>query len=318
MRILASFFILAFLFACAEEVKEVTYDPAELRIAYNVLYDPQTSEYEVFTMNLDGSDPVNISQSKGVDWTHHASGKYVYFLSNRDSTQEGYFLYRMKQDGSELKKMSDVRMRDSRYSAKRDGSEILVRSHQSVDTAFYVIDSMGQIKQTIRPELAFFSDPVFSPDGERIVFRGSTSVSKFEVGHTDNLYIMNADGTNMKQLTSYPKNDTTAPWYAYKSGPPQWHPTENFISYGSYRDGMYQLYAVDPDGTNERKLIDDFIYGTVWHDWSPDGKWLALDVSINDKPPFRIGIVDWSTKQFNILTDTTYFFNQYPVFVEKN
>ena len=316
MKLLTLIFSLFCLLACMEQTKEKIYDPAELRIAYNVLYNEQTAEYEVFTMNLDGSDPKNISTSPGVDWTHHASGKYIYFLSSRDSTQQGYFLYRMQHDGSGVKKLSDIRMRDSRYSARNNGSEILVCSHQSVDTAFYIIDSAGNIKQRIQPQLAYFSDPIFSPDGSRIVFRGATSPSKFEVGHTDHLYIMNADGTNMKQLTSYPKNDTTAPWYAYRSGPPQWHPTENFISFGSYRDGMYQLFAVDPDGSNERKLLDDFIYGSVWHAWSPDGKWLVLDVSLKDKAPFRIGLVDWPTREFRLLSDSTYRFNQYPVFVE--
>jgi len=37
-----------------------------------------------------------------------------------------------------------------------------------------------------------------------------------------------------------------------------------------------------------------------WHDWSPDGKWLAVEVFDHDQTQFHIGLMNWETKEMKI------------------
>jgi len=141
--------------------------------------------------------------------------------------------------------------------------------------------------------------------------------SKRERGVLDEIYIINTDGTGLKQLTTYPKSDTTAPWYAYKAGPPRQHPTEKFISYTSYQNGKYSLFGVSLDGGKQWKLTTH-LQAEVYHDWSPDGKWLVTDVSDANESRYDIALINWKTKEMKILTDTTYQYQQSPNFVLKD
>lgn len=287
-----------------------------LKIAYNVLFDDENDDYEVFSMNLDGSNKQNITNLKGVEWTYYGHKDNIYFVSDKDTLRRHYFLYKMKANGSNKTKISNIRLTDSWHSSRYNGSQLIVRPHKSVDTAFYIIDTLGNVLKRLKPNLAYLSDPLFSPNGEQIVFRGDLKAFKKDNGYLDELYIMNADGSNLRQLTQYPKSDTTSNWYNYHAGPPRWHPTKNFISYGSFQNGKYSLFAVTPDGKKQWQLLPKKSSSTVWHDWSPDGKWLVYDFSINRKAPYHIELMNWETKETTVLTDSTYQYHQSPVFVK--
>ncbi len=204
-----------------------TQQPAlEYAIAYNVLVDAEKDDYDVFVKHLDGTSASNITNHQDVAWTYLCVNDKVLFISDRDTSHRNYFLYEMETDGSNIRKISDVRLRDSWMGSRYGGSEIIVNVHGSVDTAFYIIDRKGTLLDKINPGLAYFNDPVFSPDGKQIVFRGASKPFKKDTGYIDELYIMNADGSELRQLTQYPADDTTAAWYAYHAGPPRWHPTK--------------------------------------------------------------------------------------------
>ena len=85
--------------------------------------------------------------------------------------------------------------------------------------------------------------PQWSPDGSRLAFasRGlGLEWADWEI------YVMNADGTGMRQLTSDPAWD----------GWPTWSPNGRSIAFSSLRDGNYEIYAVSADGGPVRRLTD--------------------------------------------------------------
>jgi len=299
----------------ASALKDKELNDYRLKIAYNVFFDHETDNYEVFCMELDGSDVQNISALDGVEWTYHAHGDQVYFVSDKDSTHRVFQLYKMKADGTQKRKLSPIRLKDSWHSSRKEGSEFIIYPHETVDTAFYIIDSNSKILREIRPALKYFSDPTFSPDGSHIAFRGAQYASKREKGFKDEIFIMKEDGSDLRQLTHYPESDTAAAWYAYKAAPPKWHPTENFISYSSFQNGKYSLFGISVDGQKQWKLTNN-VQGEVYHDWSPDGKWLVTDLEISAQGPYHIGLVNWGTKETKILTDTLFKYQQAPVFVK--
>lgn len=286
-------------------------------IAYNVLVDSEKDNYDVLTMNFDGSDKKNITNLPGVEWTYLSVKDKLYFISDKDTSNRWFFLYETNYKGENPKKISDIRLADSWMSSRKNGTELIVQPHPSVDSVFYIIDLKGNLKQRVETGLPYAHDPLFVNYGEQIAFRGANKKSKREKGFLDEIYIINTDGTGLKQLTTYPKSDTTAPWYAYRAGPPKLHPTENFISYASYQNGKYSLFGVSLDGERQWKLTTNQ-QSEVYHNWSPDGKWLVTDISDSNESRYDIALINWETKEVKILTDSTYQYQQSPNFVLKD
>ena len=292
------------------------YRDKNYKIVYNVGYDLENDNYEVFIMDMDGSNKKNLSKWKGVDWCYYTYKDKIYFISDRDTTHRMYFLYEMDMNGENIKKVSDIRLADSWMSSRNSGMEMIIRPHASLDSVFYIISTEnGQLVKKVETGLTYNTDPYFSEDGQKVVFRGALKKSKRDSGFVDELYIINSDGSGLKQLTHYPESDTSAEWWAYKSGPPEWNYTENFITYQSKQQGKYSLYAVTPDGSKHWKLTDNSME-EGWHNWSTDGKWLTIELFDPEQTQFHIGLMNWQTKEMKVLTDTTYKYQQAPCFVE--
>lgn len=313
--ILASLLILVV--SCNQPVSDKK-NTVSYKIAYNVLFNQEADNYEVFIMDMDGKNPVNISNHKDVAWTYLAGKNKVYFISDRDTAYRNYFLWEISPDGSNPRKISDLRLEDSWMDTRFDEKEMVVsgRIGKAIRSQLFIIDiTTGSYRQITNDTAAFFRDPLFSPDGNRIVC--AYQANKRDKNQHEELYIMNADGSGMKQLTHYPENDTLIRSFGYKAGPPRWHPTENFISYLSMQAGKYSLYAVTPDGNRQWKLTENAMM-EGWHDWSPDGKWLVFDSGKDDGSVYRIMLMNWETKEITQLTDTTFHYHQAPAFVEVN
>lgn len=314
--IIATFFMVFLVFSCKENKTETTAKQKYI-VAYNVLVDEEKDNYDIFTVNPENGKTTNISNNPDVAWTYSSVGNKITYISDKDTCNRCEFLYQMNIEGKNDRKITNFKIRDSWMGFRKNGTEIIVTPHQSVDSVFYIIDLNGKILKKVNTGLPYAVDPTFSPDGKKIAFRGAHKKSKREEGFIDEIYTINDDGTELTKLTDYPKSDTTAQWYAYKAGPPQWHPTENFISYTSYQNGKYSLYAITPDGKKQWKLTNN-PQSEAYHSWSPDGNFLVMDLSDTLETKYQIGLMDWKTKELKVLTDTTYKYQQSPVFVTEN
>lgn len=302
--------------SCSSGKNENQSQAAEYRIVYNVWHDKEKDDYEVFSMKMDGTDQRNISNWEGVDWVYHAAGSKVYFISDRDTTHRMYFLYEMDAYGQNIRKIYNQRLNDSWMGSRSNGNELIVDPRTAGDSAFHIISRSGQLLAKVYTGLPYYNDPFFSPDGQKIVFRGSKSKFKKGSNYRDELYLINDDGTDLIQLTHYPEDDTTANWWNYHAGPPFWEANSDLITYNSVQNGNSSLFKIRPDGSQTKKLTPDSLYAG-WHRWSPDGQWIVFSGRNRNQNEtgFDIFIMNYDTQAITQLTnDSTYF--QAPVVVQ--
>ena len=119
--------------------------------------------------------------------------------------------------------------------------------------------------------------PDFSPDGRRIVFRSGRD------GNHE-IYLMEADGSNVRRLTEHPSTDTM----------PAFSPLGDMIVFSSFRDGDPEIYTlqISPDGTpGQLRRITNSAGGDMHPRFSPDGKWIVFAsdrAGNNDEEPLNI------------------------------
>ncbi len=132
------------------------------------------------------------------------------------------------------------------------------------------IDGSNQKLLTDAPD--YNAEGSYSPDGKQIVF-----CSKRD-GHL-NLYIMDADGSNARQLTK------TKDCY---NGGPFFSPDRKRVIFRADRQkkDALQLYVINADGTGERQLTDND--GVNWCPyWHPDGKHIIYAGADHSNPAVR-------------------------------
>jgi TolB protein len=287
-------------------------------IAYNIhLPDTTKDDWDIIKMNFDGSEKKNIINNNDVAWTYYTYRNRLFFISDRDTCYRCFFLYECDANGNNVRKISNLQLEDSWMSSRNKGEEMIVsgRIGKDVRYQFFIINtSAGNFRQITNDTAALYRDPCFSPDGKKIVF--SYQKNKRDKSTHEELYLMNEDGTEFKQLTHYPENNPSAKEYGYRAGSGRWHPTENFITYISKQDGRHSIFAITPDSKKQWKLIDN-PNSDGWHDWSSDGKWLVYNSSDNQENQFHITLMNWTTKETKQLTDTTYKSQLGPVFIEE-
>jgi acylaminoacyl-peptidase len=120
-------------------------------------------------------------------------------------------------------------------------------------------------------ELEWASDPQISPDGRRIVYvRNSFDVMTDR--RISDLWIIGADGSNHRALTSLPGSEAS----------PRWSPDGSrilYVSNGDDEDGAKRLW-LRWVGTDDRALLATLTHAPGGLVWSGDGRWIAFSMFV--------------------------------------
>ena len=231
--------------------RNAVWSPDRQKIAFMSNRD---GDAEIYVMDADGSNIQQLTRHRGLDgnpaWS--PDGNQIAFFRDTDPPATGPLypsrgpnIYVMDSDGSNVQRLTEFTIAGW-LSWSPDGERIAFEANFDGIREISVMDSDGSNVQRlthtpVRDASLSFNDnsaPEWSPDGQKIVF-DSNRDGILEI------YVMDADGSNVQRLTHNDEIDSR----------PAWSPDGQRIVFNSRRDGSAaEIYVMDADGGNVERL----------------------------------------------------------------
>ena len=275
---------------------------------------------QIYTMNVDGSNVKMISNGDGrttCSYFYPGAKRVLYSSTHLGDKQcppkpdlsKGYVwavypsfdVFTAKPDGSDIKQLTNTPGYDAETTITLDGKKLVFTSMRDGDLDIYSMDANGKNVRRLTSELGYDGGPFWSYDGKQIVYRAhhpQTDSAKADYisllkqnqirPTTLEIWVMNADGSNKRQVTSNGKANFG----------PYFFPDGKRIIFSSNmadpRGRNFDLYKINTDGTGlERITFNDTFDGFPM--FSPDGKKLVFASNRNAKSggETNVFIADW-------------------------
>ena len=220
--------------------------------------------WEIYIMNANGQNQRRLTNHPADDrrprW--HPNGDHIIFESDRSDTPA---LFEMNVSSGKISRieLKQVTGRPvfARYAS--NGKQIAF-GHAISDTEsnIVIVNRNGKVLQILANYGFRSTYPVWSPNDRSLLF-----FSRHETNNEDDeLYSINADGSNKQRLTNWPTHNFC----------PAWSKDGLRIAYVQSMEGIRpEIFIMDSDGGNPQRITfnDD---GDTLPDWSPDGKKLLI------------------------------------------
>lgn len=288
-----------------------------------LIYQAKTGDMkcdQIFTMNIDGSNKKMVSTGYGKTTCSYflpGDEKIIYsstHLADKDcppppNFSKGYVwklydtfdIFSANADGSNIKQLTNTKGYDAEATVSPLGDRIVFTSTRDGDPEIYVMDIDGKNQKRLTFEKGYDGGPFFSLDGTKIVFRASRPKTEKELEDYNDLvvnglvrpttleiYVMDADGKNITQVTNLGK----------ASFAPFFHPgMEKIIFASNVNDEAgrnFDLYTINVNGTGlEQITFNETFDGFPM--FTSDGKNLVFASNRFDKKSgdTNIFIADW-------------------------
>jgi len=268
------------------------------KLVFQATFDSMECD-QIFTMDIDGTDRKLVSTGNGRTTCayFYPDGKSILYASTHLADEKcppppdrskGYVwkLYEtfdiFLKDGDKLEQLTDTPGYDAEATVSPKGDKIVFTSLRNGDPEIYTMNLDGGEQTRLTYTKGYDGGPFFSPDGSKIVFRASRPATEEQNADYNDLvengyvrpsaleiFIMDADGKNMKQITNLGK----------ASFAPFFHPGGEKIIFSTNYNGDsprdFNLWMINIDGTGlERITYNSSFDGFPM--FSPDGKYLVF------------------------------------------
>jgi TolB protein len=289
------------------------------RIIFQATLPGENACDQIYVMNVDGSDRRLVSTGAGRTTCGYffPGGDRILFSSTHHVSPEcptppdrsrGYFwgifaydIFIAEADGSGLRPLTRRDGYDAEATISQDGSRIVFTSDRDGDLEIYAMDADGSNVTRLTHEEGYDGGAFYSPDGSQIVYRGYHPTDAAELEEYRSLlqqrlirpnrveiFIMNADGSNKRQLT----NNGAANFA------PFFHPDGRRIIFSSnVHDPSgrgFNLYLLDIASGDVERVTNNTGFDS-FPMFSPDGRHLIFSSSRDTNAPgrFDIFIAEW-------------------------
>ena len=237
--------------------------------------DNPEGDYEIFTINPDGTGLVQLTHNSADDYypAWSPDGESIAFTSTQTPNPDGsssYQVYVMSADGTNQRRVTDSPGSNLEPSWSPSGTELVFVStrHQTaenqINSEIYVVKVDGTDERRLTNNTASELMPEWSPSGEEIAYYSTLYSGVSTVG--SDILAINSDGTNQRKVTDTEGFDY---W-------PAWSPDGREIA---FQNSYHNLKKIGADGTGLTNLTNPF--DATWHyidslTWAPDGKKIAF------------------------------------------
>ena len=151
---------------------------------------------QIVTMNANGTDRRNLTDNFWDNYQpeYTTDGKHIIFASQMGGLVSALWI--MNKDGSHKRQLTKPPLEASGADMAPDGTQMVFYSQQNTarPTSIWVANTDGSdLKRLTRPKQLVAGNPVYSPDGTKILFNGGL----LSEGPVQHLFEMNPDGTGV-------------------------------------------------------------------------------------------------------------------------
>ena len=237
-----------------------SWSPDGKRIVF-ASFDPAASE--VWSVSAQGGSPKLLV--RGVDPVYSPDGRSIYFVTLGSSLNFGISRIGISPDGDPIGEpvliANTGTSRVKRLTMSADGKKIGYGALAIKSNLWSVPISLTSHEAASAPTALTQdtsyrnSHPSFSPDGKTIAFQVN------RVGASQDIWLLNSDGSNLTQLTTDPAFDER----------PTWFPDGQHVAFLSRRQAQSKLWSIDRT-TGREQVVFDVGQDMTFPQVSPDGK----------------------------------------------